>query len=71
MIRPSPLLEEFERRYAREAYRGLDYEAALALFTGLWIEAAALDDAFPRAWRDDLQADLAVARAVNGLPPGP
>ncbi len=69
MIEPSPLLREFEIRYAREAYRGLSYHDALALYTGLWIEARLLDAATDADWERELEADFAVARAVNGLPP--
>lgn len=69
MLRPSPKLEEIDRRHASERLAGRSYAEALAVFTALWQEAASLDPDFPRSWRDDLTPDLAVARAVNGLPP--
>lgn len=69
MIRPSDSLRELEARYQRDAYAGLTYEQALRRFAALWAEACALNPDIGVDWRDDLQADLAVARAVNGLPP--
>jgi hypothetical protein len=69
VIKPSALLLDFEARYAREAWRGLSYPAALALFTGLWTEAQLLNPGAGDDWERGLAADLAVARAVNGLPP--
>ena len=69
MIKPSDLLRNFEARYAREAYRGLSYPAALALYTGLWMEARLLHPDAGDDWERDLAADIAVARAVNGLSP--
>lgn len=69
MITSSPRLEEFERRYQREAFRGLSYEQALARFSSLWAEARQLNPDVGKNWLEDLEPDLAVARAVNGLPP--
>lgn len=69
MIQPSALLQSFEARYARVAYRGLSYPDALALYTGLWMEAQLLNPDAGSDWERDLAADIAVARAVNGLPP--
>lgn len=59
----------FEARYQREAYRGLSYPDALARFAALSAEARALHPELGADWEQDLAADLAVARAVNGLPP--
>lgn len=69
MLRPSPKLEEIDRRHARERLARRSYSEALAVFAALWREASALDGEFPGPWREDLEADLAVARAVNGFPP--
>lgn len=69
MIRPTPQLAELEARYQREGFRDLTYEGALALFTALWVEARALHPDLGRDWLEDLEPDLAIARAVNGLPP--
>lgn len=68
MIRPSRTLDEFERDHSRE-HGSRSYAEALAIFTALWREAVALNPDFPGDWRDDLAPDLAIARAVNGLPP--
>lgn len=69
MIHSSRRLAEFEARYGREAFRDMPYSAALELFGALWAEARALNPDFGVDWLDDLAADRAVARAVNGLPP--
>jgi hypothetical protein len=68
MIRASHELTLFERAYARSR-RNTTYLEALEIFEALWEEAAALNPDFPGDWVADLAPDLAVARAVNGLPP--
>lgn len=68
MIHPSDKLHDLERTHAREL-GARTYAEALAIFAALWQEAVALNSEFPGYWRDDLAPDLAVARAVNGLPP--
>ncbi|MCI0434400.1 MAG: hypothetical protein L0271_12290 [Gemmatimonadetes bacterium] len=69
MIRNVDRLRALERAFAHERLSSLTYPEALAIFTGLWREALALNADFPGDWRADLEPDLAVARAVNGLPP--
>jgi hypothetical protein len=69
MIRPSPEVSELEARYQREVLAGLSYVEALDRFAALWAEARVLHPELGVDWRADLEADLAVARAVNGLPP--
>ncbi|MDE0422713.1 MAG: hypothetical protein OXK76_17745 [Gammaproteobacteria bacterium] len=69
MIRDTQRLRDFEARYRREAFRNLTYGEALAIFEALWVEARHLNPDFGDDWRDDLEADFAVARALNGLPP--
>jgi hypothetical protein len=69
MIVSSKRLDEFEAGYQREAFASLTYEDALARFAALWAEARVLSPDLGQDWRGDLEADLAVARAVNGLPP--
>ena len=71
MIVSSKRLDEFEASYQREAFASLTYEDALARFAALWAEARVLSPDLGQDWRGDLEADLAVARAVNGLPPPP
>jgi hypothetical protein len=68
MIRRTKSLEDIERRYAREVLAGRSYLEALAIFEGLWRQARLLNPGFPGDWREDIAADLRVARAVNGLP---
>lgn len=69
MIVSSKRLDEFEARYQREAFASLSYMDALARFASLWAEARVVRPDLGQEWREDLEADIAVARAVNGLPP--
>lgn len=69
MIADTPRLRRFEADYQRTAYQRLSYGAALARFTLLLQEARFLNPDFGAEWEDQLGADLAIARAVNGLPP--
>ncbi|MCY3837484.1 MAG: hypothetical protein OXH09_02330 [Gammaproteobacteria bacterium] len=69
MIRDTQRLRDFETLYRREAFRNLTYGEALAIFEALWTEACQLNPDFGDDWREDLEADFAVARALNGLPP--
>ena len=71
MIQPSKRLQEFERRYTRETVAQLSFADALAIFQSLWVEASELNPDFPGHWRSDIGPDLAIARALNGLPPNP
>ena len=61
--------EEFEARYRREAHRDMSFHEALALFEAMWIHARKLNPDLGEDWREDLEATIAVARALNGLPP--
>ena len=69
MIRDTQRLRDFEARYRREAFRNRTYAEALAIFEALWMEACQLNPDFGDDWREDLEADIALARALNGLPP--
>lgn len=69
MIKSTRLLRELNERYERDALHGLSYEVALQRFAALWAEARALGVDTSEDWLSDLEPDLAVARALNGLPP--
>jgi len=70
MRRSSPKLDAVDRRHAVERLGARTYAEALEVFAALWREALAVRPDFPGDdWRDDLAPDLAIARAVNGLPP--
>ena len=69
MVKAGRMLAAFEAQYGRDAYRGLSHAAALELFAALWTEARELNPDFGADWLEDLAADRAIARAVNGLPP--
>lgn len=69
MMLSTPRLRALEAAFQREAFADLTYEDALARFASLWAEARALRPDLGADWEGDLAPDLAVARAVNGLPP--
>lgn len=69
MIRNPDAVAAFEREYALQHLRHMDYLTALGIFTGLWLEARQLHPGFTQEWQAGLDADFAIARAVNGLPP--
>ena len=69
MIRSPEKLEKLERKYQREALQGLTYAQALQRYAARWAEARALGASGSDDWMADLEPDLAVARALNGLPP--
>ena len=69
MIRATARWQEFEARYRREAYRDLSFHEALAIFEAMWVHARKLNPNLGEDWREDIQASIAVARALNGLPP--
>jgi hypothetical protein len=71
MLRRTEELDEFERRYARDVLGRLTYAEALSHMAALWAEAKHLDPDFPAAWLHDLDADLELARVLNGLPADP
>jgi hypothetical protein len=66
----SPAVAALEREYARG--RGaLTYAEALAAYTALWEHARALNPDFPGSWTNDIDADLELARVLNGFPSRP
>jgi hypothetical protein len=71
MLRTTPELERLERDDLRARTLDGDYASALEVFSAMWRHAAALNPAPSDDWKADLAPDLAVARAINGLPPLP
>jgi hypothetical protein len=69
MLRRPERLDQIDRRHEREVYHGLTFEEALERFAALWVHARRLRPDLGSDWRDDLDSDIAIARAVNGLPP--
>jgi hypothetical protein len=67
LIRSSERLEEFDRWYASQRLARLSYADALAIFTGLWQHAKLLSDGFPGPWEPDIEADIELARVLNGI----
>ena len=69
MMRPNARWQEFDARYRREAYRDLSFREALSIFEAMWVHARNLNPHLGEDWREDIKASIAVARALNGLPP--
>jgi hypothetical protein len=69
VLRDEARVRELERQYASTRLAALSYQDALAIFTALWREAQHLSPGYRADWRTDIAPDLAIARAVNGLPP--
>lgn len=69
MFERTDRLESLDRRWERQTYADMSFEDALARFEALWAEARLLGHRPLEDWREDLGPDLAIARAVNGLPP--
>lgn len=69
MLEPTDRWVTFDRRWEARRYATRRFRESLARFAALWMEARLLKEDPGGDWRDDLEPDLAVARAVNGLPP--
>jgi hypothetical protein len=67
MIRRTRRLEEFERRWAATHLASLSFDEALAIFASLWREAEQLRLDVATDWREDVRADIELARVLNGL----
>lgn len=71
MLSPTSRLRQFESHYQRTAYQGMTFPEALARFyRAMWHQARLLRPDLGSDWREDLAPYLAVARLLNGLPPG-
>lgn len=57
-----------ERRYLREVTGRMSHREALRVFAALWDQAIRMNPNFPGPWEDDIEADLELARVLNGLP---
>jgi hypothetical protein len=69
MIVSTPALLAFESSYERDVVFGRSHRDALAIYSALWNEARQLNPSFGDDWEHSLEADRAIARAVNGVPP--
>jgi len=70
MLNKPAVIARFEREDARRRYGNLSYLESLRLFEAMWAHAAAIDPGFAERDLDSgLESALAIARAVNGLPP--
>ncbi len=70
MLKKPAMIARFERGDARRRYGNLSYPEALRLFEAMWSHAAVIDPEFAERDHDSgLESALAIARAINGLPP--
>ena len=67
MLRETEELRALERRYTRKFITPLSYRQALDRFTALWQHARLLNPDFPGDWKQDVAADLELARVLNGV----
>jgi hypothetical protein len=68
MIRRTRQLREFERWYASTHVASRSYQDSLSVFAGLWRHARHVNPYFVADWQHDVQADIELARVLNGLP---
>jgi hypothetical protein len=69
MQKDSQKVEALEIAHDRRIYGPMEYLEKLRRFEALWMHAVRLDPLFGRRWQEDIQADLILARVLNGLPP--
>jgi hypothetical protein len=67
VIRHTEKLAQFERWYSATHVASRSFDDALAIFAALWDEACQLAPQMPTDWREDIQADIELARVLNGL----
>ena len=71
MVKDGKRLAQFEREDAARQSRERSYAQALQLFESLWNEVRALQPPGETDRLAGLEADIAIARTLNGLrPPG-
>jgi hypothetical protein len=68
VIKSPHVLEAFEDADRRSASRSVTYYQALDIFLALWEEARLLNPRMGENWREDVQCDIEVARALNARP---
>jgi hypothetical protein len=65
MIRDRHKLEEFERNLLKT--RKFSYKQAFAIYESLLKEALSLGVINSDNWMEDIEVDIKIARAINGL----
>jgi hypothetical protein len=63
MIKNSGLLEQFEREELKK--ENLDYESALEIFEGMWLEGMALGVLPLNDPLEGIEVDIRIARMLN------
>lgn len=68
MLRSSDRIRKIEATWSRSVYSSMDYPEALTRFTALWNQARLLNPGMGQSWEEDIEADINLARILNGLP---
>lgn len=68
MLRRTPALDALEAADAQRVTYRRTYHEALDVMLALWDEARALNPEIGSDWREDLAADIELARALNAGP---
>jgi hypothetical protein len=71
MLKAPHLVAALENEAQASIDRGRTYRDALAVYAALWEHARRLNPDVGSDWLSDVQADIAIARALRGLPPAP
>ena len=69
MIKSPARVRESEADWNRKVYASMEYPEALERFTAMWNQARSLNPGIGQSWKEDIEADIALARILNGLPP--
>lgn len=69
MLKNPEKVRSIEAAHEKELYGSLSYSEKLRRYEALWAHVRSLNPRFTRRWREDLDADIAIARVLNGLPP--
>jgi len=69
MMKDPDRVKALERDYNRRTYGSMEYREKLRRYEIMWMHAVRLDPEFGKRWQEDIQADITLARILNGLPP--
>jgi hypothetical protein len=69
MMKDPDRVKALERDYNRRTYGSMEYREKLRRYEAMWMHAVSLDPEFGKHWQEDIQADITLARILNGLPP--
>ncbi len=68
MMKRSERGRELEERFDRRLSADLDYPSLLKRYGALWAEAVSINPHLGENWEEDIEADIRMARTLNGRP---